>query len=108
MCNIVKVSVGTTPQCVLMFVSVALDGRVSDKCFTEHSGILDKLLPEENFLSRLRMHNLRLSRNDTSKAKNACMCQGKRPTSSNGCTRNWLIALSIHKLHLYSMRELCY
>lgn len=43
--NTVKVMLGIPPQGVISFVSETWDGCVSDKCITENSGILDKLLP---------------------------------------------------------------
>ena len=43
--NTIKPLIGITPQGVISFLSDAWGGRVSDKYLTEHSGILDKLLP---------------------------------------------------------------
>ena len=43
--NTVKFLIGISPQGVITFISKAWGGRVSDKYLTEHSGILNNLLP---------------------------------------------------------------
>ena len=49
--NTVKVLVGITPQGTVSFVSKAWAGGTSDKFLTEHSGIIDKLLPGDLVLA---------------------------------------------------------
>ena len=43
--NTVKFLIGISPKGVITFISKAWGGRVSDKYLTEHSGILNNLLP---------------------------------------------------------------
>ena len=49
--NTIKLLIGITPQGDISFLSDSWGGRVSDKYLTEHSGILDKLLPGDVVLA---------------------------------------------------------
>ncbi|XP_062512472.1 uncharacterized protein LOC134188291 [Corticium candelabrum] len=49
--NTVKFLIGIAPQGIISFISDAWGGRVSDKFLTEHSGILNKLLPGDVVLA---------------------------------------------------------
>ena len=49
--NIAKVLLEISPQGVVSFLSECWGGRVSDKCLTEHCGILKKLLPGDIVLA---------------------------------------------------------
>lgn len=49
--NTAKFLIGITPQGVISFISQGWGGRVSDKHLTEHSGLLDKLLPGDVVLA---------------------------------------------------------
>lgn len=49
--NTAKFLIGITPQGVVSFISQGWGGRVSDKHLTEHSGLLDKLLPGDVVLA---------------------------------------------------------
>ena len=49
--NTIKFLIGITPQGVISFLSKAWGGRISDKHLTEHSRILQKLLPGDTVLA---------------------------------------------------------
>ena len=49
--NTVKLLTGITSQGVVLLVSEAWGGRVSDNYLTEHCGVLDKLLPGDVVLA---------------------------------------------------------
>lgn len=49
--NTIKILIGICPQGSIVFISQAYGGRISDKVITEHSGILDNLLPGDVVLA---------------------------------------------------------
>ena len=49
--NTIKYLIGITPQASILFISKGWGGRVSDVHLTEHSGLLQNLLPGDVILA---------------------------------------------------------